>query len=247
MTSGTKRLNEDLLKEISDILSGRSGATSEMIMDSLKRTAEMLRAKQRADYWMTEPGQAELLKKVEERSRHPAEHPNGGLSLFPMDYTEDTKRMMESKASLSSATQQWDSGEWVEVELCADTGACDTVMPRKMCTKIPIQPSIQSINLIEYDVASGETIPNLGERRCVMWTEGASSERQINLQVADVHKPLLSLSRCADMGFESRFGRVAGALIDEETGEVIPLQRKGNLYVLKCWIKAAPFGRQEPR
>ena len=120
-------------------------------------------------------------------------------------------------------------------------------MPRKMCTKIPIQPSIQSINLMEYEVASGETIPNLGERRCVMWTEGASSERQINLQVEDVHKPLLSLSRCADMGFESRIGRVAGALIDEESGEVIPLQRKGNLYVLKCWIKAAPFGRPEPR
>ena len=78
-----------------------------------------------------------------------------------------------------------------------------------------------------------------------MWTEHASGIRKMNLQVADVHKALLSLSRCADMGFESRFGRKAGALIDEESGEVIPLQRKGNLYVLKCWLKAAPFGRQE--
>ena len=80
-----------------------------------------------------------------------------------------------------------------------------------------------------------------------MWTESATEARKINLQVADVHKALLSLSRCADMGFESRFGRRAGALIDEESGEVIPLQRKGNLYVLKCWLKAAPFGRQESR
>ena len=64
---------------------------------------------------------------------------------------------------------------------------------------------------------------------------------------ADVHKALLSLSRCADMEFESRFGRVAGALIDEETEEVIPLERKGNLYVLKCWLRAAPFARQETR
>ena len=70
---------------------------------------------------------------------------------------------------------------------------------------------------------------------------------QMNLQVADVHKALLSLSRCADMGFESRFGRLAGALIDEETEEVIPLQRKGNLYVLKCWLRALPFGRPEAR
>ena len=35
-------------------------------------------------------------------------------------------------------------------------------------------------------------------------------------------------------------------VIDEETGEVIPLRGKGNLYVLRCWLKAAPFGRQEP-
>ncbi len=73
------------------------------------------------------------------------------------------------------------------------------------------------------------------------------TEKHINMQVADVHKALLSLSRCADMGFESRFGRTMGALIDEETGEVIPLKRKGNLYVLRCWLKAAPFGRQEAR
>ena len=63
------------------------------------------------------------------------------------------------------------------------------------------------------------------------------------MQVADVHKALLSLGRCADTGFESRFGRVAGSLINAETGEVVPLQRKGNLHVLKCWLKAALFGR----
>ena len=127
------------------------------------------------------------------------------------------------------------------------TPACDTVMPRKMCQGIAIQPSLQSMQCMEYEVADGNTIPNLGERRCIMWTDGAAEARQLNLQVADVRKALVSLSRCADMGSESRFGRVAGALIDEESGEVIPLQRKGNLYVLKCWLRAAPFGRQEQR
>ena len=80
-----------------------------------------------------------------------------------------------------------------------------------------------------------------------MWTDGASEETHINLRFADVHKALLSLSRCKDIGFESRFGRLAGALIDEATQEVIPLQLKCNLYVLKCWLKAAPFGQQDIR
>ena len=61
-----------------------------------------------------------------------------------------------------------------------------------------------------------------------MWTHGTDNPRPIILQVADVHTASLSLSRCADVGFESRFGRVARALIDEETKEVIPLERKGD-------------------
>ncbi len=84
-----------------------------------------------------------------------------------------------------------------------------------------------------YEVAYGNEIPSLGERRCLMWTENAAEARKINLQVADVHKALLTLSMCVEMGFESRFDKRAGALIDEESGEVIRLQRKGNFYVLK--------------
>ena len=130
--------------------------------------------------------------------------------------------------------------EWVQVELTADTGACDTVMPRTMCSGIPIVPSMQSIRELKYEVANGQEIPNLGERRCMMWAENGSGPMLINLQVADVHKALLSLSRCADMGFEGRFGRLAGALVREQTGEMIPLERRGNLYILKAWLRAAP-------
>ena len=228
---------KNLLENIPKILSGAFESTNEMIIKSVRRAGEILESRRCADYWNSEEGQQELLKKIEERNQGP---PSEHLSMF--DYTDATK------ALLSSADVRSDDNEgWVEVELCADTGACDTVIPRKMCQGIAITPSLQSMQCMEYEVADGNTIPNLGERRCVMWTDGATDPRHINLQVADVHKALLSMSRCADMGFESRFGRVAGALIDEESGEVIPLQRKGNLYVLKCWLRAAPFGRQEPR
>ena len=74
--------------------------------------------------------------------------------------------------------------EWYEVELTADTGACDTVIPKDMCPGIPIVPSFQSTNAMEYEVASGESIPNLGERRCEMWTDGAETPKAISMQVA---------------------------------------------------------------
>ena len=236
-------------KEITDLIEFIPGiidtakSNNAQVLDTLRRAEELLRKKRWADYWMTEDGQQELLKKAKERNKKPTNQNGYNDRLCMFDYTEDTKRAMLSSAGTSSG----DDGEWIQVELCADTGACDTVMPRALCGQIQIQPSLQSINGMEYEVADGNTIPNLGERRCLMWTDGAHKPRPINLQVADVHKALLSLSRCADMGFESRFGRVAGALIDEETEEVIPLERKGNLYVLKCWLRAAPFARQESR
>ena len=161
--------------------------------------------------------------------------------MSPLDYTQASKDLFE-KSSLSAVGA---NAEWVEIELTADSGACDTVITRKVAESIPIMPSLASLRGMEYEVANGQSIPNLGERRCLVWTEGATQVKKMNMQVADVHKGLLSLSRCADMGFEGRFGRWAGALICENTGEVIPLTRKGNLYVLRVWVKAAPLGRQE--
>ena len=105
----------------------------------------------------------------------------------------------------------------MEIELTAIPGACDTVMPQTTAESIPIMPSLASRG-VEYEVASGQSIPNLGERRCMVWTDGASQAKKMNMQVADVHKGLLSLSRCADMGFGSRLGRRAGALTCENTG-----------------------------
>ena len=150
-----------------------------------------------------------------------------------------------TKASLCLMTALED--EWYEVELTADTGACDTVVPKLMCPGIPIIPSVQSLRGMEYEVAPGESIPDLSEKRCEMWTEGASAPKSISMQVADVHKALLSLSRCVDMGFESRFGAAFGCLIDTMTGEITPLQRRGHLYRLRAWIRAAPFGRLDQR
>ena len=90
---------------------------------------------------------------------------------------------------------------------------------------------------VEYEVANGETIPNLGERRCLMTTAGSQLIKKISFQVADVHKPLLSISRIADLGYDCVLGKEGGYLADRISGERIPLQRSDNLYVLKAWVR----------
>ena len=119
-------------------------------------------------------------------------------TFSPLNYTQKSKDMMD-RASLSPCSL---AEEWIEVELTADSGACDTVIPRKAAEAIPILPSLASLRGMEYEVANEQSVPNLGERRCLVWTEEATEIKRMNMQVADVHKGLLSLSRCADLGFE---------------------------------------------
>ena len=178
------------------------------------------------DYLLTDAGQKELLSQIQDQ-----EKANAVRGMSPLTIA-GSSLMPVSPENLD---------EWEEVELYADPGACDNVMPRKMGERIPIVPSEQSKQNVLYEVANSQTIPNLGERKLLMWPENSESPKRIAMQVADVHKALLSLSRCADMGYESRFGKWAGALIHADTGEVIPLIRKGNLYVLKVWIRQDPF------
>ena len=137
--------------------------------------------------------------------------------------------------------------EWTEIEITVDSGACDTVMPTDMCSHISILQNAKSRVGYEYEVANGEGLLNRGERQCLMMTQDSSSMKRIAFQCADVHKALLSVSKLADHGYECLLGKHGGELRDVVTGDVIPLIRRDNLYVMKAWIKQdeAGFSRRE--
>ena len=71
-------------------------------------------------------------------------------------------------------------------------------------------------------------------------TAGSTTAKRITFQVADVHKPLLSIPACADMGFDCFLASESGMLRDRHTHEVIPLDRKGTLYTMKMWVRQDP-------
>ena len=121
----------------------------------------MRRKKLDLDYWVSDKGQAELKRKVEERAKPPEAKPGRWrktgvmaattiptASLSPLDYTEATKQHLSPVGPASE--------EWFEIEMTADSGACDTVIPKSMCPGIPIMPSFQSLRKMEYEVANGE-------------------------------------------------------------------------------------------
>ena len=52
------------------------------------------------------------------------------------------------------------------IDVIADSGACETVMPKGICPNIALRESEVSRAGVEYEVATGKTVPNLGERHC---------------------------------------------------------------------------------
>ena len=92
---------------------------------------------------------------------------------------------------------------------------------------------------VEHEVASVKAVPNLGERHCDMFCEGAESSMMMYFQVADIHRPLLSLSRAADQGFQSYLDWYGGCLEDTQTGEQIPTLQRGNFYVKQIWVRCS--------
>ena len=113
-------------------------------------------------------------------------------------------------------------------------------MPKSLCEGISTLQNRLSREGVEYEVANGAHISNLGERRCELMILGPRSCKRIVFQVADVHKPLLSISACADTGFDCHLGDKGGYLLDKHSGEKIPLERRENLYIMRAWIRQGP-------
>ena len=128
---------------------------------------------------------------------------------------------------------------WELIEITVDSGACDTVLPSRMLSSIRTESTEASRAGEEYEVANGHAILNEGQKRCIMMTPGSSEPKGIIFQVSDVHKPLMSVGSMADAGFECLLSKTGGFMRDVDSGEMIPLTRRGNLYHLRAGVKGA--------
>ena len=136
--------------------------------------------------------------------------------------------------------------EWQEMEIAVDSGACNIVMPTKLCPHISMVATAKSRSGFEYEVANGDGLLNMGERRRYMMTEKSGTMKGIAFQCADLHKSLLIVSRLADQGNECMLGKLGGVLRDVDTGDPILLHRRINLYVMRAWIMQDDSGFSRP-
>ena len=133
--------------------------------------------------------------------------------------------------------------EWEEVEMAVDSGATETVVGEDMIRGVETKPGEATRRGVQYEVASGELIPNLGEKNFLAYGEQGQI-RAIKAQVCEVNKALMSVSRMVQAGNKVVFAGSGSYVEDENTGERISLREQGGMYMLKLWVKNQSFRGQ---
>ena len=90
---------------------------------------------------------------------------------------------------------------------------------------------------VEYEVANGVRIPNIGEKRFI-GTSGEGIKRHITAQVCEVNKGLLSVRRMVQAGNTVVFKNQGSYIQDNKTRERMYLEERNGMYMLKLWTKA---------
>ena len=121
-----------------------------------------------------------------------------------------------------------------------DSEATETVMSEDMLTSTEMKIGAAAKRGVEYEVANGVTIPNLGEKTFKFQTaEGA--ERKITAQVCEVNKGLLSVVKMVNAGNTVAFSKSGSFIEDDNSGERINITEENGMYVLSMWVKRTPF------
>ena len=122
--------------------------------------------------------------------------------------------------------ENWQEGAWEKIEVTVDSGAIDTVAPKHVAGLFELEETKSSKAGEHYVAANGSKITNYGQRKVKGVTPKEDGEWQkidLCMQVADVKKPLCSVSKLADTGYECVQGKRGCFLLDITTIGRIPL------------------------
>ena len=121
------------------------------------------------------------------------------------------------------------------IDFTVDSGAADTVANKDVAPNVKVVPSYGSRNGVKYVAAAGKVICNEGEKN--VRTETAEGHLcGIKIQVAQVNKALLSVSKICDVGHEVLFTKDGGKIVHNETGQVVQFRRVDGVYRLRVKI-----------
>ena len=126
------------------------------------------------------------------------------------------------------------------LDLTIDSGAAEHVIGPKIVPHVPVQTSEGSKKGVHYVAANGTKMVNQGEQ-VVSATTGSGQRCRFKLQVTDVHRPLMSVSRICDAGHRVVFEANSGYIQSVATGEKVQFRRDNNVYRLGVSVPTGDF------
>ena len=129
------------------------------------------------------------------------------------------------------------AGGWRYVAAVVDSGAEETVAPPGLLPgRVVESPMQRSGGRSRARAANGSRIPNLGQQDVSVKTpEGHGCS--LRFQVADVERPLISVSQMSKTGRKVEFESAQGLIIHKQSGKRIRLQRVGGVYLLRMKVR----------
>ena len=126
-------------------------------------------------------------------------------------------------------------GAWEEIEFALDSGATETVVPEDALQAVETREGAASRRGVEYEIATGTKIPNLGEKRFESVSEGGSV-RSITAQVCEVNKALMSVKKVMSSGNRVVFDDEGSYIQSKTTGEVMWLREDKGMFMIKLFV-----------
>ena len=124
--------------------------------------------------------------------------------------------------------------------LTVDSGAADSVYPRSWVRAALIMISKGMREGLNYIAASGQKIPNKGEFNLKFWTKEGDSTSLV-FQLADINKPLMSVSHATDNDYCVVFNQHNGVdvsyILHKPTDKVMRLRRERGIFILDAWTE----------
>ena len=143
--------------------------------------------------------------------------------------------------SWRSEPEEWNRQNWVKVKSIVDSGASAPVAPPSMLPNVTVRESPGSKRGQKFSSASKHKLRNLGEQRILACTEEGETT-EVLFQVADISKPLVSVSAICEQGNRVIFGRSGGVVVNMKSGKQIPFYKENGVYVLSMWFQDSDEG-----
>ena len=159
------------------------------------------------------------------------------LSIFNEEPEEKPAELLGF--SWRSEPEEWQERKWVKVDSVMDSGASAPVAPPSMLPNVKVEESEGSKRKQKFTSASKHKLLNLGQQLICACTE-EGDDMDVLFQIADVSKPLVSVSAICERGNRVIFGRSGGVVKNIATGHEIPFHRRNGIYVLSMWMADGP-------